>query len=138
MIYYYLNVEKDNSIKEIIGSTKEKSYLFKNKNDEQFYFIYNSSNKFALSLKNYFKEKKLKLTTINVNKKLKIRNLYIEKHNIIGWDEYSIYVGKNINGELEIISNIECPQYEYIKYISFNNKYIYLRNLNDNENKSDD
>ena len=138
MIYYYLNVEKDNSIKEIIGSTKENSYLFKNKNDEQFYFIYNSSNKFALSLKNYFKEKKLKLTTINVNKKLKIRNLYIEKHNIIGWDEYSIYVGKNINGELEIISNIECPQYEYIKYISFNNKYIYLRNLNDNENKSDD
>lgn len=132
MIYYYLNWEKDSAIKKILGRTKENSYLFKNKNDEQFYFIYNSSNKFALSLKNFFKEKELKLTTINVNKKLNIRNLYIEKTNIIGWDEYSIYVGKIISGELEIISSIDYPQYEYIKYISFKNKYIYSKNLNDN------
>ena len=135
MIYYYLNWEKDSSIKKILGSTKENSYLFKNKNDEQFYFIYNSSNDFASSLKKFFKENELKVTTINVKKKLKIRNLYIEKHNIIGWDEYSIYVGKIISGELEIISNIEYPKYEYIKYISFKNKYIYSKNLNDNNLK---
>ena len=135
MIYYYLNWEKDSSIKKILGSTKENSYLFKNKNDEQFYFIYNSSNDFASSLKKFFKENELKVTTINVKKKLNIRNLYIEKNNIIGWDEYSIYVGKIISGELEIISNIEYPKYEYIKYISFKNKYIYSKNLNDNNLK---
>ena len=135
MIYYYLNWEKDSSIKKILGSTKENSYLFKIENDEQFYFIYNSSNDFASSLKKFFKENELKVTTINVKKKLNIRNLYIEKNNIIGWDEYSIYVGKIISGELEIISNIEYPKYEYIKYISFKNKYIYSKNLNDNNLK---
>ena len=105
---------KNSSIKKILGSTKENSYLFKNENDEQFYFIYNSSNEFASSLKKFFKENELKVTTINVKKKLNIRNLYIEKNNIIGWYEYSIYVGKIISGELEIISNIEYPKYEYI------------------------
>ena len=135
MIYYYLNWEKNYSINTIIGSTKEDSYLFKNKNDEQFYFIYNSSEEFASNLKDYFNEKKLKVITININDKLDIRNLYIEKHNIIGWDKSSIYIGKIISGELEIISSFEFTNGENIKYISVKNKCIYYKK--DEENNLD-
>lgn len=95
-IYYFLNYKENRYIKLIIGKTKEKSYLFKNDLDENYYFLYTHSNKTAKSLKSYFEKYNLNLTTINVKDKLNIRDLIIEKNNIIGYNCNSIYVDKII------------------------------------------
>ena len=127
-IYYFLNYKENRFIKLIIGKTKEKSYLFKNELDEQFYFLYNNSDKAAKSLKIYFEKYNLSLTTINVKDKLNVRNLYIEKNNIIGYNCNSIYVGKIICGELEVIYNFDLPKMQYLMHISLKNKCIYYKN----------
>ena len=145
-IYYYLNLKKDSSINEVVVSTDEKSYLFKNDIDDKFYFIYKNSNKFVTDLENYFKKKDLDLITIDVDNKLNIRNLYIENHNIIGWNNDSMYVGKIISGELEIINDFTFEENEDIKFISLKNRSIYYKGeknknedsiIEDNDNNSD-
>ena len=127
-IYYFLNCKEDRYIKNIIGKTKEKSYLFKNYSDEKFYFLYNKSDNVAESLKVYFEKCGLNLIKINVHDKLNIRDLFIENHNIIGWNYNSIFVGKIIFGELEIIHNFNLPKNEFVMHISLKNKCIYYKN----------
>ena len=131
-IYYYLDWKNHRTLKNKIGATKEKSHLFKNDIDNKYYFIYNISNAFAISLKKYFEKYDLNLITINVNSKLNITNLYIEKQNVFGWNRNSMYIGKIISGELEIIYNYNFPIKEYINFISLKHKYIYYQEEENN------
>jgi len=133
--YYFLNWKIQKSINYKIGKTKENSYLFKNDIDDKFYFIYNKSKSFAVDLKNFFGKFDFKLITVNVGSKLDIRKLYIEKNNIFGWNKNSIYIGKIISGELEIINNFSFPSNEYVDLISLKNKCIYYSNGNNTLNE---
>jgi len=127
-LYYHLNWKEHLYIKDVIGETKEETYLFKNNIDDKYYFIFNDSKNFTSELKNYFDEKNLSLISINVGSKLDIRNLYIENNNLIGWNINSIYIGRIVIGELEIIYNFDFPENEYVKLISLENKCIYYNN----------
>ena len=131
-IYYFLNSKENRYVKSIIGKTKEKSYLFKNDLDEQFYFLYNESNNTAKTLKKYFEKCNLNLTVIYIKGNLNIREVYIEKNNIIGVNYNSIYVGKIVSGELEIINYFYLPESEFLKHISLKYKCIYYKNQNNN------
>ena len=83
-------------------------------------------------MKKYFEKYDLNLITINVNSKLNITNLYIEKQNVFGWNRNSMYIGKIISGELEIIYNYNFPIKEYINFISLKHKYIYYQEEENN------
>jgi len=136
-IYYFLNCKEDKYIKNIIGRTKEKSFLFKNDLDEKFYFLYNQSDDVAESMKVYFEKCGLNLIKINAHDKLNIRDIFIENHNVIGWNHNSIFVGKIIFGELEIIHNFNLPNNEFGMYMSLKNKCFYYKNSDNQINEYD-
>ena len=137
IIYYYLNWKDHLCITDVIGNTREDTYLFKNNIDDKYYFIYKNSDDFASEIKNYFSERNLSLITIDVGNKLDVRNLYIEKYNIIGWNSKSLYMGRIVNGELEIIHNFDFPENDHVKLISLENKCIYYNNQDNNWSEED-
>ena len=137
IIYYYLNWKDHLCITDVIGNTREDTYLFKNNIDDKYYFIYKNSDDFASEIKNYFSERNLSLITIDVGNKLDVRNLYIEKYNIIGWNSKSLYIGRIVNGELEIIHNFDFPENDHVKLISLENKCIYYNNQGNNWSEED-
>ena len=83
-------------------------------------------------MKKYFEKCNLNLTVIYIKDNLNIREVYIEKNNIIGVKYNSIYVGKIVSGELEIINYFYLPESEFLKHISLKYKCIYYKNQNNN------
>ena len=127
-IYYLLNFEKDNTIQKKIGSTKEKSYLFKNKDENNFYFFYGGSEKCAEKLNTFFHSKGLNLNTIKFeeNEKLNARNIIIRKNIIIGWNKNILYLGIIYNNSMEIIQTFNFnEEKEKIRYVSLAHNCIF-------------
>ena len=108
----------------IIGSTKEKSYLFKNEGENKFYFFYDKSENCALSLKNIFDNNNLSFINVKINEKLEARNILIKNNIVIGWCKKYIYLGLINNGEIEIIQTLNMGKKESIKYVSLNHHYL--------------
>ena len=140
-LYYLLNFKNDDSIKEKIGSSKEKSFLFKNNEENDFYLFYDKTESFAKILKDLFDNKNLNLINVQLNKKLEVRNVEIRKNIVIGWNTKCIYLGIIFNNNLEIIQNVDIKKGQYIKYISLVSNYILYNNRKDkdeNELKKED
>ena len=148
-IYYILNMQKEEKI-EKIGSTKKKSLLYKNKNDEKCYFFYDKSEKYPRGFDEIFSNKKSELKTVKYNKKIDVNSISVQKNTILGWNESYIYFGKIFGQNLEIIDIIRIEEKSLIKFVSFKEKYILhkkianliRRDVNENvesseENKND-
>ena len=88
-------------------------------------------------MKVYFEKCGLNLIKINAHDKLNIRDIFIENHNVIGWNHNSIFVGKIIFGELEIIHNFNLPNNEFGMYMSLKNKCFYYKNSDNQINEYD-
>ena len=131
--YYLLNFKKDETIKKKIGSTKEKSFLFKSEDENNFYFFYDKTELCAKNLEKVFINKNLKLTTVQVNDKLDVRNIVIKKNIVIGWNKNCVYLGIIYNNILEIIQEYEMDKGKYIKYISLVNNYIFYNDRKDKD-----
>ena len=129
-IYYLLDCQNNNAIDCKICSTKEKSFLIKNKEDNNFYFFYDKSDNGAEKLKKFFIHNKLNFTLVKVNEsnKLDIRNIVTRKNIVIGWKNNYIYLGLIYNGVLEIIQNVTTNSDEKIKYVSLFHRCIFYNN----------
>ena len=129
-IYYLLDCENNKVIDGKICSTKEKSFLIKNKEDNNFYFFYDKSDNDAEKLKKFFIHNKLNFTLVKVNEsnKLDIRNIVTRKNIVIGWKNNYIYLGLIYNGVLEIIQNVTTNSDEKIKYVSLFHRCIFYNN----------
>ena len=139
-VYYLLDCQNHNVIDDKICSTKEKSFLIKNEEDNNFYFFYDKSENGAEKLKNFFIESQLNFTPVKVNEsnKLDIRNIVARKNIVIGWKNNYIYLGLIYNGVLEIIQNVSTKSDEKIKYVSlfhrclfYNDRESYEKNQNE-------
>ena len=139
-IYYLLDCQNNNAIDCKICSTKEKSFLIKNKEDNNFYFFYDKSENGAEKLKKFFIDNKLNFTLVKVNdsNKLDNRNIVTRKNIVIGWKNNNIYLGLIYNGVLEIIQNVSTKIDQKIKYVSlfhrcifYNNRESYEKNQNE-------
>ena len=135
-IYYSLDIKEDQSIEEIICSTEENSFLFKDEKENKFYFLLNKSKDSISKLKNVLKDYELiEIITDNLN----YRNLLIQNKNVLGWNNNSIFLGKIFSHNLEIILNKKFNEGD-IYLVMLNPNYI-LYNLSifaNKENNSDD
>ena len=137
IIYYYLNIKKSKKIEKRIGSTSENSFLIKNDNEGNYYFLYNDSISFAESLKEMFNHKKLVLKSVKINNNLKFRKLFFQKNTVIGYNEKNIYFGKIINNNLEIISIYKNDEIKEILFVSLDdNCILYKKDKSKDDNKT--
>ena len=125
-IYYPLNIKEDKRIKSKLIITKEKSLLFKNENDGNFYFFYDVSDNHPSELISYFSSQNLEMKAIKYYKqKNNIRNIFVQKNSIIGMDDQNIFFAKIINETMETIYVVSLEEKQEIKFVSLEEKYIF-------------
>ena len=125
-IYYSLDIKEDKSIKKIVCSTKENSFLFKDEKENKFYFLFNKSKESISQLKKILEDYELiEIITDNLN----YRNLFIQNKNVLGWNRHSIFLGKIFNSNLEIILNKNYNESD-ISLVMFNPNLI-VKNISE-------
>ena len=123
IIYYYLNIEKDDIIETEICYSEEKSFLHKIENT--FYFFFTKSEKSSNDLKEYLKDYKfigIKMDEVD------FKDFYYQNRTILGWNYEHIYLGEIYSNKLEIIQNIHKSNDYKICFICLNPNIIFYNN----------
>lgn len=126
MIYYYIDINNENSFKKIF-STKENSYLFLDEKTKKYYFLFDESEKEDISLdfNQILKGSEIiKIKTDDLD-----RYFYTQKKTILSWDEYSIFIGKIISEKIEILKNFDKKKKGIINLVVINPNLIIYYNL---------
>ena len=95
-------------------------------------------------LNDFFSEKKIKFNLIKLNNnELNLKNSIINGNIILGWNNNNIYYGMIIDNNIEIIDIYRINNNLNIKYVSFDDNYIFFSSIlsqisNGEENDSDE
>ena len=134
ILYYYLNIKKQNQIVQQIFSTEQKSIIYHNPKVDKFYFLYIDSECNRNTFSKFFNGKNLKFKTVKFTSDiLNINSLFIHRNTIIISDNEFIYYGKIFGNEFEIINRVDA---ESLVFLSLEHKYIFYKKEKDRKNKT--